>query len=267
MNILINDETFKQMKSTDAVPLRCSFCGLNFFIQKKAFTYAKKQLASANPTKPYSRQAKYTFCSEVCGRMSKGCSFLTKCLVCERHVRRRKTDLKKNKGGNFFCSHHCSATYSNRTRLFPQPQGKCKECGVTIQSKFSYCSKHKFGIRKFTLDLRLEDAIYKTGAPSNKYVGVRMFARSLIERLNRKMTTKLFCNVCGYDTSIDICHIKGIATFGLDSTLGEINSLTNLVTLCPNHHRELDRGLTSFPISNMKEQYSLDSDFLKSLGL
>ena len=41
----------------------------------------------------------------------------------------------------------------------------------------------------------------------------------------------------------EVCHIKGISDHGLDTTIGEINDIHNLIALCPNCHWEMDNGL------------------------
>ena len=72
-------------------------------------------------------------------------------------------------------------------------------------------------------------------------------ARSAI----RKVANKVFkeskipkkCIICGYDKHIEIAHIKSVASFDEYATIGEINSVDNLIALCPNHHWEYDNGL------------------------
>jgi hypothetical protein len=51
------------------------------------------------------------------------------------------------------------------------------------------------------------------------------------------------CIICGYDKFVDVCHIKPVAAFSPQAKLREINAPENLAYLCPNHHREYDRGL------------------------
>jgi predicted restriction endonuclease len=51
------------------------------------------------------------------------------------------------------------------------------------------------------------------------------------------------CAICGYSNHVELCHIKSIAHFSETAALEEINSLSNLIYLCPNHHWELDNGL------------------------
>ena len=51
------------------------------------------------------------------------------------------------------------------------------------------------------------------------------------------------CTVCGYDKHVEVAHIKPVAEFDDSATVKEINSIDNLVGLCPNHHWEYDHGL------------------------
>lgn len=53
------------------------------------------------------------------------------------------------------------------------------------------------------------------------------------------------CFVCGYDSFVEVCHIKKISDFTLDTKISVINDISNLVFLCPNHHWELDNNLIS----------------------
>ena len=54
------------------------------------------------------------------------------------------------------------------------------------------------------------------------------------------------CRVCGYDTYVELCHIKAIGSFDKSTMLSTINAVENLNFLCPNHHKELDLGLLVF---------------------
>lgn len=48
------------------------------------------------------------------------------------------------------------------------------------------------------------------------------------------------CFKCGYDKHIEICHIKPVSQFSLESTIKEVNDTNNLILLCPNCHWEFD---------------------------
>lgn len=53
----------------------------------------------------------------------------------------------------------------------------------------------------------------------------------------------LSCAICGYNKHIEIAHIKPVSSFNDEATIGEINSIDNLIALCPTHHWEYDNGL------------------------
>lgn len=50
------------------------------------------------------------------------------------------------------------------------------------------------------------------------------------------------CEICGYSNHVEVAHIKAVSDFDDSTTISEINSLSNLIGLCPNHHWELDNG-------------------------
>ena len=69
-------------------------------------------------------------------------------------------------------------------------------------------------------------------------------ARSAIQKHARKVylienpTPK--CVVCEYINHVEVAHIKAVSDFDGDITIAEINLLSNLIGLCPNHHWEYD---------------------------
>ena len=72
-------------------------------------------------------------------------------------------------------------------------------------------------------------------------------ARSCIQKLARKTffennkTPK--CAICGYSNHVEVAHIKAVSEFEDTATVREINSMDNLIGLCPNHHWEYDNGI------------------------
>ena len=72
-------------------------------------------------------------------------------------------------------------------------------------------------------------------------------ARSFIRRNSQEKYLKsgnpLKCKVCGYDKHVEIAHIKAVSEFSNETPIGEINSIDNLIALCPNHHWEYDNGI------------------------
>jgi 5-methylcytosine-specific restriction endonuclease McrA len=65
---------------------------------------------------------------------------------------------------------------------------------------------------------------------------IRINARKVLAESNIKKS----CKVCGYSVHVEVCHIKSISSFTETDTISQVNSLENLVYLCPNHHWEYD---------------------------
>ena len=86
-------------------------------------------------------------------------------------------------------------------------------------------------------DMTLGEIVAKNkSAQQHIYQGIRNRGHRILEREGRKK----ICHVCGYTKGIQVCHVKGIATFAPHTKIITINASTNLVYLCPNHHWELD---------------------------
>jgi hypothetical protein len=56
------------------------------------------------------------------------------------------------------------------------------------------------------------------------------------------------CAICGYSLHVDIAHRKSVSQFPKETTIAEINHISNLVALCPNHHWEYDHGHLVLPV-------------------
>lgn len=72
-------------------------------------------------------------------------------------------------------------------------------------------------------------------------------ARSAIQKsarwFYRQEVEQPKCAVCGYDKHVEVAHIKGVSEFEDEAKVREINSIDNLIGLCPNHHWEYDNGI------------------------
>lgn len=172
------------------------------------------------------------------------------CLNCNSELKSK--DQKK------FCSRSCAATYNNK--LHPKRTGviqSCEKCEINLGKKWLKTRKlcddclveHHLRNSSFsslvgerTLGEYLEKHSAKT--KSNKYCGIRHNAAKVMRGSDREKK----CIVCGYSNHVEICHIKGIAEHSLDSKISEINSLSNLMYLCPNHHWEFDNGKLVGPV-------------------
>jgi hypothetical protein len=51
------------------------------------------------------------------------------------------------------------------------------------------------------------------------------------------------CQVCNYSTHVEVAHRQSVSSFPSETLISEINSISNLIGLCPNHHWEFDNGV------------------------
>lgn len=75
------------------------------------------------------------------------------------------------------------------------------------------------------------------------YQSYRSAIRKLAEKIYKESNKEMKCAICGYDKHVEIAHIKPVSEFDGDSTIADINSLKNLIYLCPNHHWEFDNNI------------------------
>lgn len=72
-------------------------------------------------------------------------------------------------------------------------------------------------------------------------------ARSAIRKLAQQIyldaNPKPKCTICGYSHHVEVAHIKAVSDFDDSVTIREIDSIDNLIGLCPNHHWEYDNGI------------------------
>ena len=118
-----------------------------------------------------------------------------------------------------FCNRSCSAKFNNLQR----------EKKLKIKS----LKKEKF---EFILNLTKKDLIDKHQTYHRYRSTIRKHAHYVFNMYHEHQE----CKVCGYDTHIEVCHIKPVSSFNDDELISEINSINNLVGLCPNHHWEFD---------------------------
>ena len=88
--------------------------------------------------------------------------------------------------------------------------------------------------------MTLREAIYTEHHQSSAYALVRTRVRAQCKSREQKC-------FCGYDKHVEVCHIKPISSFSLDTLISMINVESNLRLLCPNHHWEYDHGLLELP--------------------
>lgn len=154
---------------------------------------------------------------------------MNQCMECGRQTTNPK-----------FCSRSCAARYTNRF----SPKRKirafyCQTCGRPTTHRRKYCDAHQPNALKSYDDATIEDIRRYAKYQANALI------RRLARRAYRVGRLPLHCSVCGYSKHVEICHIHAIEKFPEQTHLSEVNSLNNLVALCPNHHWEFDHGLLS----------------------
>ena len=163
------------------------------------------------------------------------------CITCQKSTSNPK-----------FCSRSCAAIFNNKK--FPKRKIfhftkeviciKCQSIFIVHKEKWG-----TFQSRKYCTDCSpyfpRQDWTTATKAtfvglvPYQVHSKIRQYARKAYQQSNLPKQ----CFVCGYSLHYEVCHKQSISSFSSSILVSEINSLTNLVALCPTHHWELDAGL------------------------
>lgn len=101
MKPLYTETEFENAKSRGLLPLQCIHCEKTFYVQKRAI----KDVAKPN------RTTTGCFCSHRCVRLHQHPAVSVVCHQCGKKFQKQAARAKKDK--NHFCSHSCSAKYSN----------------------------------------------------------------------------------------------------------------------------------------------------------
>ncbi len=142
-------------------------------------------------------------------------------------------------------SYHCSEGGKERAKIRSKKRTLTREkcqCGNFKRKLATFCSECSLGIlRKSKRQKILESTIesyYKSYTSNTKHTSIRRLARVIAEE--NKIEKK--CKICGFDDYVELCHIKQIKDFNKTDTISEVNAVSNLTYLCPNHHKLLDTG-------------------------
>lgn len=165
------------------------------------------------------------------------------CLNCGKIIKVKDTEHPSETRKRKFCSKSCSATYNNKIspKRTKDINKYCPICGGIKRAKAKLCNrcaKDSRSIKNKTLGSYTDGNKYLT----SKVTSIRADAkRTLLESGREKVCS--YCHNHEFDEILEVHHIKGILQFSPSSTVEEINSLDNLVWLCPNHHIMLEKGL------------------------
>lgn len=155
-----------------------------------------------------------------------------------------------------FCNKSCAAIFNNKKReqnvLYTETRRIKFETLKNEKSIYRYneckCGELKLKTAKLCSNCKginsVENKTYKEFKDRysdwwNSRVPIAKDAR----RVYNKSDKPKECAVCGYNNHIQVCHIKAVKDFDENTLIKEINSLDNLIALCPNHHWEYDHGL------------------------
>jgi predicted restriction endonuclease len=148
------------------------------------------------------------------------------------------TNLPYEKRKNKFCSKSCAASYNNK--LFPKrkkliKRRYCTVCGEELFSKSgTLCIHHNTIFKDWNTVTISEMQILRSYQINSR---IRSLARAKFKGKEK------VCKICGYSNHVEVCHIRAISSFPPETKVAEINSVENLVLLCPNHHWEFDNEL------------------------
>lgn len=225
----------KGFKSRDEIEIECAGCGC-------AVLKTKNRIQAA------AKNNKSLYCSSSCYHKQRSAiNTVTKsCCNCGQLTTRQLNQLGITL--NVFCSRSCSVSYNNKKH--PKRKQGIKSpsycvCGNVKHPDSIVCNKCSLSQRKkqatwVALSRTLLEYKKLGNFESYRYYArIRAHARRLAENVY-KMEKK--CKVCGYDFYVELCHIKPLASFPDHATGSNFNGRNNLVYLCPNHHKEQERG-------------------------
>ena len=158
------------------------------------------------------------------------------CNFCGKPVQRTLSEIARNTTGRFYCSSACAASVNNCAAVKRKRRKSCRRCGSLILSNVTYCALC-YPAKHYLTGKTLAAAVGNR-KDANRYTGIRGNARKAFFASDRPKC----CAVCGYDKHIEVCHVRDISEFPMDTLISVVNSLDNLVALCPNHHWEFDHG-------------------------
>jgi len=200
------------------------------------------------------------------------------CLECGKPFYRRDGERLHDFKLKKFCNRSCSSSHNNKKyprNITLSPTGGtsiCQKCQTIIKLKRN-SANGGYQQRKYCdncLKIVLSEQAANRGQSLEKKRREKISSvniasltkKELFERRKnwqsargaiRKHACQIYvenqgitiCAVCGYSNHVEICHKIPVSKFSHDSLISEINSFSNLVALCPNHHWELDKGILS----------------------
>jgi hypothetical protein len=193
------------------------------------------------------------------------------CLYCGKLVPVRAHEKACYVQRKKFCNKSCSAKYNNSK--YPKrslSKRFCKICGkllsrysesgkltyriVCDQCLPSYMANRYYGQgssgREKSIGENTKGELFSLKGKSRARAAISRHARQVYVGANRTLD----CLVCGYKIYTEVCHIKPVHEFSDETLIKEINTIDNLMSMCPNHHKEYDWGLLDLNEVSSNEQ-------------
>ncbi len=171
------------------------------------------------------------------------------CLHCGQPILPAEGEILYNVKIKRFCNTSCAARHANRSRKRVSKIVLCKNCGVEIEittrtksgnlSHKNLCVNCKREVGGVIFDKTLAELFSKRKNWQSARSGIRHNAASVYFGSGRPAV----CAVCGYSNHIQVSHIVAVSEFPKTATVRQVNDLSNLIALCPNHHWEFDHGI------------------------
>ena len=150
-------------------------------------------------------------------------------------------DMINKDSRSLFCSKSCAAKYQHKFIRLKDPDREKRKvcgCGKNKTPRHGRCAACRNERARKNRLLRIISNSETTRGQSI-YSAIRKHSKNIMD-FN---AVEKVCVLCGYNKYVEICHIQRIADFPKDTPLSEVNNINNLIYLCPNHHKEFDRGL------------------------
>lgn len=138
-----------------------------------------------------------------------------------------------------FCSKSCAAIFNNSA--YPKRAREKNLLHLPTTTEVSSSNATMEGKRLIQL-LRTKGEVFSERA---NWQSARSHIQKIARSTYKKSSRPKCCYICKYDRHYEVCHISSVASFPNTATLGEINSIDNLVALCPTHHWEFDKKILS----------------------
>ncbi len=149
---------------------------------------------------------------------------MIKCLKCDEPTENPK-----------FCSRTCAGSYNSHK--FVKRKRKIHYCDCGNEKKYNRktCLEcYYVGRIKWKGDITIKEATEMCGRKQTVFSAIRYQARQKLKESPKK------CGKCGYDKYVEVCHVQALSDFPLDTRISVVNSVDNLILLCPNCHWEFD---------------------------